>query len=82
MGDVRRIPHDGERVETGAVQFGNDWPGLFIRGDNAGWLAFNIGLIQEWFAGLPEEHRESIGWGAMNELTQLADLVNGNVIVS
>ena len=23
------------RVETGAVQFGDDWPGVFIRGDNA-----------------------------------------------
>ena len=81
MGDVRRIPHDGERVETGAVQFGNDWPGLFIRGDNAGWLAFNIGLIQEWFAGLPDEHRADIET-AMGELTQVVGLVNGNVIVS
>jgi hypothetical protein len=23
------------RVETGAVQFNSDWPGVFIRGDNA-----------------------------------------------
>lgn len=23
------------RVETGAVQFGDDWPGYFIRGDDA-----------------------------------------------
>ncbi len=23
------------RVETGVVRFGDDWPGLFIRGDNA-----------------------------------------------
>ncbi len=26
-----------DRVETGTVQFGDDWPGVFIRGDNAGW---------------------------------------------
>jgi hypothetical protein len=26
------------RVETGVIQFENDWPGVFIRGDNA--LAF------------------------------------------
>lgn len=26
---------DQTRVETGVVQFGNDWPGVFIRGDNA-----------------------------------------------
>jgi hypothetical protein len=23
------------RVETGRMQFGNDWPGVFIRGDDA-----------------------------------------------
>ena len=33
---IRLCPKpDGERVETGAVQFGDDWPGLFIRGDEA-----------------------------------------------
>ena len=24
-----------DRVETGVVQIGDDWPGVFIRGDNA-----------------------------------------------
>lgn len=28
-------PEDEGRIETGAVQFGDDWPGYFIRGDNA-----------------------------------------------
>lgn len=28
-------PENGGRVETGPVQFGDDWPGVFIRGDNA-----------------------------------------------
>lgn len=33
---MREIPHptDG-RVETGIVQFDGDWPGVWIRGDNA-----------------------------------------------
>jgi len=31
------------RVETGTVQFGDDWPGVFIRGDNAGWYAHILG---------------------------------------
>lgn len=37
--NIRRLPapDDGEgRVETGAVKFGDDWPGLFVRGDDAG----------------------------------------------
>lgn len=25
-----------KRAETGSMQFGDDWPGVFIRGDNAG----------------------------------------------
>ena len=25
---------DQQRTETGPVQFGDDWPGVFIRGDN------------------------------------------------
>lgn len=32
---VRQLPHQEPRVETGPVQFGTDWPGVFIRGDNA-----------------------------------------------
>lgn len=32
---VQNIPHEGPRVETGVTQFGDDWPGVFIRGDNA-----------------------------------------------
>lgn len=44
-GVIRMLPapQDGRgRVETGAVQFGDDWPGLFIRGDEAANLAFMI----------------------------------------
>lgn len=26
---------DAGRAETGVIQFGDDWPGIFIRGDNA-----------------------------------------------
>jgi len=32
--EVREIQHVGERVETGAVEFTDDWPGLFVRGDD------------------------------------------------
>ena len=35
---IRRIPQpEGGRVECGSIQFGEDWPGTFIRGDRAGW---------------------------------------------
>jgi hypothetical protein len=34
MSEIRKLAPVQERVETGAVEFGEDWPGLFIRGDN------------------------------------------------
>lgn len=33
-GKVRVLPEQKQRVETGAIQFGGDWPGLFMRGDD------------------------------------------------
>ena len=39
---IRELPPQDERIETGAIRFGDDWPGLFIRGDNAVYLSFAI----------------------------------------
>lgn len=39
---ARIFPAQKHRVETGPIQFGDDWPGVFIRGDNAGWYAFML----------------------------------------
>jgi hypothetical protein len=30
-----KLPALPDRVETGVMQFGDDWPGIFIRGDDA-----------------------------------------------
>jgi hypothetical protein len=32
---IRNLPPQAGRVDTGVVQFGNDWPGIFVRGDAA-----------------------------------------------
>ena len=42
MEKIRQLPRQEKRVETGPVQFGNDWPGVFIRGDNAAYYAFTL----------------------------------------
>lgn len=39
---IQLLDHTGPRMETGAVQFGDDWPGVFIRGDNAAFMAMNL----------------------------------------
>lgn len=33
MTEIRKVPGAEPRVENGPVQFGDDWPGTFIRGD-------------------------------------------------
>lgn len=35
MSDIRELPEQTPRVETGPTRFGDDWTGVFIRGDNA-----------------------------------------------
>lgn len=30
------------RMETGSIQFGNDWPGIFLRGDEALQYAYHL----------------------------------------
>lgn len=40
--DVRIFEAQATRVETGPIQFGDDWPGVFIRGDNALAAAYAI----------------------------------------
>lgn len=48
MSKIRKLPAQQARVETGPVQFGDDWPGVFIRGDNAGYYAMALdALLQQ-----------------------------------
>lgn len=45
---ARKYPNpnpDGARMETGVVQFGDDWPGLFLRGDTA--MGISISLLMK-----------------------------------
>ena len=44
---IRKLPQQEQRVETGVVQFGDDWPGVFIRGDNAFGYALHLRYLLE-----------------------------------
>jgi hypothetical protein len=70
-------PADGQRVETGAVQFGDDWPGLFIRGDNAHSLAMNLSQLE---VSLQEkDHAKADAF--MSQVKWLVAVIQGEVIV-
>jgi cell division septum initiation protein DivIVA len=63
LAKIRELPDADPRVETGTVQFHNDWPGLFIRGDDcfrfAQYLQWAISMIED----LPEaKHGVSFGY--------------------
>lgn len=69
--DIQVIPYpnngglspDGPapRIETGAVQFGEDWPGLFIRGDNAMGIALHIDTISAFLNAIPDQLKVELG---------------------
>lgn len=57
--DVRKLPAVADRVESGPIQFGDDWPGLFLRGDSA--FAFAIELLHylQFTKNVEKKHRVS-----------------------
>jgi hypothetical protein len=60
----------GTRPETGPMSFGDDWPGVFIRGDNAYGYAMTLRRILER-AELSEQESKNIRdelWGLISLL--------------
>lgn len=70
-------PIDLPRVDTGAVQFGDDWPGLFIRGDNAHGLMTHIRRLTELLA----HHPDPAVADHLHQLKGYADLIDEDVIL-
>jgi hypothetical protein len=64
-------PLDLPRVETGAVRFGNDWPGLFIRGDEAHNLMLRIRQMTEILGDQPDAEVSNV----LGLLTYYADMI-------
>lgn len=63
---IRNLPYppDGQRVETGVVRFGEDWPAIHIRGDNAIVLANAL-------AAVLNHHSDPIAWAYARNLHAL-----------
>ena len=92
MANIREIPFpnaggptpDGTepRVETGAVRFGSDWPGLFIRGDEAHNLALGISSMDTYLKQvLRSDQLDAIRHlRIMTELCELRDTIIRDVV--
>ena len=46
------LPPGMTRMESGPVQFGDDWPGIFLRGDNAIGIAIVLNGIADMLPNL------------------------------
>jgi hypothetical protein len=76
---ILQIPMPGSSGETptGAIQFENDWPGLFIRGDQAVVLLSRIRGLQDRLAS----HPDVVVAAALIELGKIAELIERDVVV-
>jgi hypothetical protein len=71
------VPGGSGQTPTGAMQFQDDWPGLFIRGDDAIMLLSAIEHLQERLA----DHPDVVVASALNRLARYAEIVERDVIV-
>lgn len=70
---LTKVHHEGPRVETGPLQFGDDWPGIFIRGDNA--LA-DAAMLEIALKQLPEPEKDDLRFRiARNKLEGYIELL-------
>ena len=65
--NIRNFSKQERRVETGAIRFGNDGAGIFIRGDNA--LAISVYLKKLL------DSNPSMDWILEHELQQHVELL-------
>jgi hypothetical protein len=63
IADIQKLPpwnEEGSRPETGPMKFGDDWPGVFIRGDNAFAYLHGIRHLQAMLKDKPEVGKSSL----------------------
>jgi hypothetical protein len=74
---VTLIPVTDLRVESGPLRFGDDWPGLFLRGDDALGIA---GQIDRLLSVLTAD-QVSAAPSAVLQVHELAKLIHKRVFV-
>jgi hypothetical protein len=76
---ITQIPFPGgsSSTPTGALQFKDDWPRLFIRGDDAIDLMLKIRHLSERLG----EHEDVVVYGSLLHLNKIADIIERDVIV-
>ena len=71
------VPGGSGQVPTGAIQFQDDWPGLFLRGDSAVPLGVTIRALQQRLVS----HPDPVVGMLLLQLGQIADIIERDVQV-
>ncbi len=71
------LPGGSGKVPTGAMQFAGDWPGLFIRGDDAIGIASAIKHLRERLAN----HQDLVVTSSLHRLAKYQTVIERDVIV-
>lgn len=71
------VPGGSGLTPTGAMQFKDDWPGFFIRGDKAGEITCAIRRLQQHCSGM--KHWEVST--SLQVLGEIADMIDADVFV-
>lgn len=74
--EIRELPGVEHRVETGPIRFGEDWPGTFIRGDNAFAYLMYLEKALDVFYRLGEMDKSLDLYLAFSNLNELAKLLH------
>ena len=74
---ITRIPIQdrSDRIETGAIQFNDDWPGLFIRGDDAFALMLELKQILKTLE--EQDNRECLTYVT----SSIASIIEQDVVI-
>lgn len=70
------LPGGSNRAPTGAMQFQNDWPGLFLRGDSAIPMAVHIRELERRLV----DHPDGIVGGLLVQLSTIAEMIERDVL--
>lgn len=60
-----------KRVETGVVQFEDDWPGIFIRGDDCFAYAMALDTVIKRYKVDAEHFEDRFAYNALKDLMDL-----------
>jgi hypothetical protein len=71
------LPGGSGHARTGAIQFQNDWPGLFLRGDTAVVLAVSIRHLEKALVN----HPDPVVWSGLSKLSTIAAIIEREVQV-